>query len=99
MGRIGFRFKQDVIAKNATWKKILQETMKLVDGTPFTLDSTGHLFLPFRLDAEELAAALREQSVADALHPFRVALDQLVASQPAMDQLLEGVEKSASQTG
>lgn len=58
-----------------------------------TVFGTGHFHMPIHIRAEELATALREHSVADALDPFRKALDQLAASKPAFDQLLEAARK------
>lgn len=97
-GQLGFVLSQSLLSREAAWKKLLQARVELIEETPFILDRTGRLFLPVRIDQKELANAIREQSIPDALTPLRAALDQLAMAQPALDRLLEAARESAPPT-
>ena len=95
-GQLGFTLGQSLMPREATWKRFLQSHTDLIEATPFILDRNARLFLPVRIDRQELANALREQSIPDALTPLRAALDQLAAAQPALDRLLEAAQATVA---
>lgn len=96
-GQIGFRFMQRMMRKVA-WKNRLRDQAPTISRTAFLTDIVPSFFLPFRVDATELAAAARQEEIEDALTPFVRALQQLVDSKLAFDKVLATMktEKSTS---
>lgn len=90
LGQVGFRFKQDIIKKGA-WNKTFKDQASTLSKTAFIADTTLSFFLPIRLDAVQLAQALRDKAPEDAMSPFKEALETLNTAKPQFDAIIKRV--------
>ena len=92
--RLGFRWSRLNVTK-ARWKKALAQKSEFIEEARkrgFTyFEKDGSFFLPVIIDADQLAAALAEETPEQALAPFETALRTLVEAEPFFDRLLAAV--------
>lgn len=89
-GTYGFRFWQNLL-RPAARKRLMREHATIAEGTAFTLDEDTNFFMPFRIDCDELAKALREGALENALVPFSEALDRLGNARPEFDKIVHQI--------
>ncbi|WP_424139651.1 hypothetical protein [Roseomonas chloroacetimidivorans] len=97
-GQIGLRFSRPDFVKVPRWKQAIPRIREIVTHPSFiviTASKEPALFLPFKIDAAALAAALRDEDPGAALGPFETALDTLLDTKPAFDQVLQHLRPSA----
>jgi len=92
-GMTGFRFVQEEVPKVA-WKKFLKAKGNPLSSLGFILDDRPSLYLPVRISVDELAIAVREERIEDALTPLREALDVLHRAKPEFDKLIAEAKKA-----
>jgi len=92
-GMTGFRFVQEQVTKVA-WKKFLKAHGNPLVEEGFRAYEQSSLFLPVRISSSDLAAAVREERIEEALQPLRDALDVLKRALPKFDKLLAEAKKS-----
>lgn len=59
-------------------------------------DQEGGFFLPFIIDKEKLAEAIKQNAIEDAFDPLHDALKKLEDAKPFFDQILKAAEKEFS---
>jgi hypothetical protein len=99
-GILCFRWTYDdgLGATKTKWKRFVNDAagdwVNRIRKVGFTYDEgTGLFFMPVRVEAETLAAAIEEDAVEGALKPsFQQALDKLLAAQPEFNAMLEGAK-------
>ncbi|HWJ75035.1 MAG TPA: hypothetical protein VNX29_17890 [Kaistia sp.] len=92
-GTAGFRFMQEEVPK-VGWKKFLKANGNPLLGMDFELDDAPSLYLPVRISVDELATAVREERIEDALTPLHDALDALHRAKPEFDKLIAEAKKA-----
>lgn len=85
-GSIGLLFSHGV-GKRA-WKKLLQEISPLLHNTSIQILDEGNLYIPLKLDENEVADALLEENPEAALEPLDHALSILEDAQPKLDKIV-----------
>jgi hypothetical protein len=90
-GKIGLRFYQDVTTQGR-WRKMLKDCARCIEKTAFAVDNQPSFFLPVRIEAAELAAALKEGSFESVLQPFEAVLRHLGDAKPAFDSVLAAIK-------
>src|SRR5574337_1055908 len=101
-GITGFRFAVDVkqftCPTKREWRKFCDEqrtALPELESSGFKYDeSSGTWFLPWRLDAKQLAEAYASGSIEDALDPVRDALRKIDEAHPHFEKLIEADRKS-----
>lgn len=88
-----FLLKQEAL-KLPAWRRLVAQHGELLRGTALLVSEKGEVSLPFRVGAAELATALRDDGSPDAaLATLALALDQLRAAEPAVEDLLRLAEQ------
>lgn len=92
--RLGFRWSRVNVTK-ARWKKALAQKSEFIEearkrGFAY-FEKDGSFFLPVVIDADQLAAALAEETPEQALAPFENAVRALIEAEPFFDRLLAAV--------
>ncbi|MBH0619287.1 hypothetical protein I3A86_24605, partial [Salmonella enterica] len=94
VGQIGFRFSQEIL-KASKYKRMVKDVARFAQATAFTAEEKGSFYMPIKLDAALLAAAIRDESIDDALGPVRQALDNVTAAKPAFDAIIKKLKDEA----
>ena len=67
---------------------MIKDVAPFTQATAFTAEEKGSFYMPLKLDVATLAAAVRDESIEDALGPVRQALDNIIAAKPAFDAII-----------
>ncbi|MGE3740995.1 MAG: hypothetical protein AB7I59_16005, partial [Geminicoccaceae bacterium] len=78
----------------AKWKRFAPPYIESIRQTGFSYeDDKGCFFLPVRIEAKELARAIENDAIEDALTPLRAALDRCREAKPDFDKLIGAAKK------
>jgi hypothetical protein len=81
-------------AKKGEWKKFLEGRISDIQKHGFNYhQKSGTFFLPFIVDQQALAVAIKGDNIEDALGPLREALGVIEKAQPSFDILIEVARK------
>ena len=85
-------------ANKTKWRKFIQPHVEHIRKTGFEYEEeSGLFFIPVRVEAEILAAAIEEDNIEEALEPFlRTTLDRLLSAKPEFDVMLDSAKKHFS---
>lgn len=94
-GMIALRwYQENICSKKGKWKQFVQPWKDRICKTGFAYEDGEGLFsIPVRVDAEQLASAIEQDNMSDALEPFVKALDKLLAAKPTFDKMLEEAKR------
>lgn len=91
-GKFGFRWISDRYAegRKIAWRNFIRTSAEgVVRDTGFEVEKNGTFFLSVTLDSDNLAKAIEQDAIEDALTPFALALDNLARAEPTFTRLLE----------
>lgn len=91
-GQLGLKFSQEIVT-NSKFKKRAHVIAPLIQSTAFSRDPEGAFFLPIKLDAKELAEAVKNEKIEDAFGPLNRALESLKAAKSAFDDAIKQLEE------
>lgn len=98
-GHMGFIFVHSQSLTTRKWKKIFPQIQSLAPTPPFfstEINQSPTFFLPFKIDATDLARAFEEEEPLLALRPFEDALNALLQTKPQLDLVVEQIRAAAA---
>jgi hypothetical protein len=96
VGQIGFRFKHSGIIKARQWNQNSACLNEIVAPTKFVPAEERSFFMPISIDPRVLAQTIKDEDLDAALKPFEEALDDVLASRPHFDKLIEHLRSLAA---
>lgn len=92
---------QGLNAKKPDWKKFVKSYIAKIKNVGFSYEDKTALFssAPIIISSDQLAKAIVDDTLEQALGPLRTALDNLIRAEPVFDDMIREARKEFGSTG